>query len=67
MAITQFRLFKVCTCLAAVFSFIKKLICSAHVFRAWRNPTFFFQVWKRAKVKWRPNNFANHSGLFICS
>ncbi|RLW13435.1 hypothetical protein DV515_00000480 [Chloebia gouldiae] len=27
MAITQFRLFKVCTCLAAVFSFIKKLIC----------------------------------------
>ncbi|XP_071410075.1 receptor-binding cancer antigen expressed on SiSo cells isoform X2 [Pithys albifrons albifrons] len=27
MAITQFRLFKVCTCLAAVLSFIKKLIC----------------------------------------
>ncbi|KAM7123244.1 receptor-binding cancer antigen expressed on SiSo cells isoform 1-T1 [Ciconia maguari] len=27
MAITQFRLFKICTCLAAVLSFIKKLIC----------------------------------------
>ncbi|NXX90041.1 RCAS1 protein, partial [Centropus bengalensis] len=27
MAITQFRLFKICTCLAAVVSFIKKLIC----------------------------------------
>ncbi|KFO35224.1 Fibrocystin-L [Fukomys damarensis] len=27
MAITQFRLFKVCTCLAAVFSFLKRLIC----------------------------------------
>ncbi|KAM9626562.1 receptor-binding cancer antigen expressed on SiSo cells isoform 1-T1 [Trichechus inunguis] len=27
MAITQFRLFKVCTCLATVFSFLKRLIC----------------------------------------
>ncbi|NXL67508.1 RCAS1 protein, partial [Chordeiles acutipennis] len=27
MAITQFRLFKICTCLATVLSFIKKLIC----------------------------------------
>ncbi|NXK52781.1 RCAS1 protein, partial [Chauna torquata] len=27
MAITQFRLFKICTCLAAVLSFIKKFIC----------------------------------------
>ncbi|XP_072459364.1 receptor-binding cancer antigen expressed on SiSo cells isoform X2 [Notamacropus eugenii] len=27
MAITQFRLFKVCTCLATVLSFIKRLIC----------------------------------------
>lgn len=49
----------------SLFFFFFKL--SAHVFRAWRNPTFFFQVWKRAKVKWRPNNFANNSGLFICS
>ncbi|XP_061461292.1 receptor-binding cancer antigen expressed on SiSo cells isoform X2 [Rhineura floridana] len=27
MAITQFRLFKICTCLAAVLSFFKRLIC----------------------------------------
>ncbi|XP_025251007.1 receptor-binding cancer antigen expressed on SiSo cells isoform X2 [Theropithecus gelada] len=27
MAITQFRLFKFCTCLATVFSFLKRLIC----------------------------------------
>ncbi|KAM6186731.1 receptor-binding cancer antigen expressed on SiSo cells-like [Rhynchocyon petersi] len=27
MAITQFWLFKVCTCLATVFSFLKRLIC----------------------------------------
>ncbi|XP_019383626.1 PREDICTED: receptor-binding cancer antigen expressed on SiSo cells [Gavialis gangeticus] len=27
MAITQFRLFKICTCLATVLSFIKRLIC----------------------------------------
>ncbi|XP_059527880.1 receptor-binding cancer antigen expressed on SiSo cells isoform X4 [Myotis daubentonii] len=27
MAITQFRLFKVCTCLATLFSFLKRLIC----------------------------------------
>lgn len=27
MAITQFRLFKVCTCLATVLSFLKRLIC----------------------------------------
>ncbi|ELK37593.1 Fibrocystin-L [Myotis davidii] len=29
MAITQFRLFKVCTCLATLFSFLKRLICRA--------------------------------------
>ncbi|XP_063054784.1 receptor-binding cancer antigen expressed on SiSo cells [Engraulis encrasicolus] len=27
MAITQFRLFKICTCLATILSFFKKLIC----------------------------------------
>nr|KAF6426237.1 estrogen receptor binding site associated antigen 9 [Molossus molossus] len=27
MAVTQFRLFKVCTCLATLFSFLKRLIC----------------------------------------
>ncbi|KAL1259822.1 hypothetical protein QQF64_010399 [Cirrhinus molitorella] len=27
MAITQFRLFKICTCLASILSFLKRLIC----------------------------------------
>lgn len=27
MAITQFRLFKICTCLASLLSFFKRLIC----------------------------------------
>ncbi|XP_016374930.1 receptor-binding cancer antigen expressed on SiSo cells-like [Sinocyclocheilus rhinocerous] len=29
MAITQFRLFKICTCLASILSFLKRLICRA--------------------------------------
>uniref|UniRef100_A0A8I3NSV4 Receptor-binding cancer antigen expressed on SiSo cells n=1 Tax=Canis lupus familiaris TaxID=9615 RepID=A0A8I3NSV4_CANLF len=37
MAITQFRLFKVCTCLATVFSFLKRLICSMAVGMSGRN------------------------------
>ena len=27
MAITQFRLFKICTCIASLLSFFKRLIC----------------------------------------
>ncbi|XP_053876225.1 receptor-binding cancer antigen expressed on SiSo cells isoform X2 [Malaclemys terrapin pileata] len=42
MAITQFRLFKICTCLAAVLSFIKRLICRSECC----NPRVTFQLEK---------------------
>lgn len=35
MAITQFRLFKICTCLASLLSFFKRLICRWAQLHAW--------------------------------
>ncbi|XP_073186404.1 receptor-binding cancer antigen expressed on SiSo cells isoform X2 [Lepidochelys kempii] len=46
MAITQFRLFKICTCLAAVLSFIKRLICRSECC----NPRVTFQSGKTLRI-----------------